>query len=68
MSAESADHQSWVPMLLDVMTVVFIVAGLLLLWINLRARRSDVMIKLRKHSEDLGNPASEPSQKNSQTH
>jgi hypothetical protein len=46
-----------IPMLLDFLTLFFIVAGCLLLWLNVRPRRSNVILT---NSEDYHPPS--PSQ------
>jgi len=35
---------NWFPMLFDILTVAFFVGGCLLLWLNLRPRRRDVLL------------------------
>jgi hypothetical protein len=43
-----------IPMLLDFLTLFFIVAGCLLLWLNVRPRRSNVILT---NSEDYHPPS-----------
>ena len=42
----------WVPMLFDILTVVLFVSGCLLLWLNLKPRRRDVLLT-SKDTADL---------------
>jgi hypothetical protein len=39
------------PMLLDMMTIFFIMAGFFLLWLNLRMRTNEVIITLDQYTE-----------------
>jgi hypothetical protein len=44
-----------IPLLLDALTMVFIVAGLILLWLNLRERwRRKVRITPEEHAQERG--------------
>ena len=45
----------WMPVLFDILTVVLFVGGFLLLWLNLRPRRRDVLLT----SKDTADPGFE---------
>jgi hypothetical protein len=49
----------WFPMLFDILTVFLFVAGCLLLWLNLRPRRRDVILT-PKETSDRGVAARHP--------
>jgi hypothetical protein len=52
----------WIPVLFDILTVVLFVGGCLLLWLNLRPRRRDVLLTSSadpRFEEETANPGPE---------
>jgi hypothetical protein len=53
---DTAHDREMIPILLDVMTVFFLVAGGVLLWLNLRPRRRDVIVSAHEETDRSPDP------------